>query len=1763
MKNRILAGFMSLLLAGSMMTSNVLTYAAETGKIQMEDHAYEKVGTELVREAQTVTASNADEKLESVTDEEKAKTPGDHGDYITPEQFQKVSQSLLETKLLQVETALKNAKGEFPINDVKLYRQKGKDWVELEEDETISLDDKFRVVYIFNQGESDPISVNWPEEAGEPEGIKINKGETYTLPDLSKVISKIHLTGNYEIKVIAKDEEKNNYELGIVTVKNDGTVEFLVTYEGEGVEFYDVTVSIGFTLDKNQLEKEDRLVFEIPFGTKRYDLPIQENKPVAVVKKTASDAVSENNEIEWSITIENLGVSNKGFLLTDYIHDNHKYIDDSIQCVMSPSNATCTWRMTASDADKKLEFEIDNKTPGTTLKFTYKTIVNVFGAVQYWAKEEQNIKIPVNNTAILTDQDTKEEIGRATAGKEIEKHVKPWLTKDGGVIDENGVINWTITVNNNGYDINDVVLYDHFDYAIMDLVRDSVKIDHVPADSQKIQTSLNPKEEGYCWKYGLGNMAGNKTYTITYQTQIKDFEEWKKQNYDKVTNKAWISYKYYDPYDGGTDGQPTDHTGPTVEKNAQIQPNAAIDKRASGINRVTQVVEWEVTVNKYKADMSKVIVEDHVKEGQVFYKIGEATLTASGSNATEPLDLSDKYSVCSSSNANAGREIVKIDFGNLLRGKSATFKFYTRFTDPKFVDGWAGNDGKWLYNNVYLTRDGKQEKIPAGAVQRYSSKVIQKDIEYPYNYQTHYIGYKITFNQNRMGMEDIQIDDDMSEGHLELVEDEDHPITLESQTRQEDEPIKLSNDPNQPNYYEYDKKSGKLIIHISDIKATASDAVKTKVVHYTAKVADGDAYKANNGTTTITNKAKLTTKENPAGTETTSSTTFKNNIITKEHGILDENTGCVTYTVAFNAAEQPLTKELQIVDLLGSGLLFMDDSVEMYKGIVQSDGTVLKDGNQPYHDYSYEITAEENNKSKLTVTLPNGGNAAYVLEYKVQICDTEGELTNSVSLKGYSEDKSFNSESSLIIEGTASGYVKNSVFVKVYKEDAEDHTPLAGARFAICKPDGSVIQKITSNARGIAVYSGKELVPNKKYILKEVEAPEGYKLAPKEYPFTAESGLDHAFTITIPNEKIKKGTLTIKKVLNGIGFDEGKDKITFAVKKEDGTTVQTIRLSAFSASDADHDYTTDQFESSGADNTYAYKLTELPGKYYIEETGTDQLDGYDKTKVNHAVKATDSNGERITDEKAHEGVKTELFELKENGTAEAAFENTYEKLGSLVITKTISGDVAKEEAAKTLKFKVTDQASGASSEYSLRDFTYNETTKQYELKLAKPAGGYLVEETAYELNGCRAVVTYTLNGETKTGSKTTVAVPAGGIGEVDFEDNYTSIGDLLITKTIKGDVTGTAINEVLKFRVTDHAANKSEDYTLKDFTFNKTSQRYELLLKDKKAGNYTVEETAYDLDGHTVTVAYSVDSGQLTEGSGTEAAVTRGTVTTVNFEDTYEKFGSILITKTVKGSVTKENAEDSIVFAVKDNATGKSTDYKLSDFTYDAEQKIWTKELPLAKGGYTVTETVADISGYRLASVTHKVGDGKAENGTESELNVESGKTAIVAYTDDYRKSSSGGNGGGGNSGGGSTIPTKPSETTAASQPETTQTVPETTETIPETTKEPTLEDIINRGNELAAMPDSPERDRMVSDYCDEVEEFLRKNPNALVGQPEAVRTFVLDAVNDRKVGHKRVALAKTGGFAGTVMAYGVGLLLLLGGCGLVVEKRKRDGSDK
>ena len=1356
MKKRILAGFMSLLLAGSMLTSNVMTYAAETERIQAVTAA-ESVEAEPVEDVRKVTPSDAEKIEDSITDESTVKIPDDHGDMMMPEQFQKVNESILEMRLLQAETALQDAENVFPLADVNLYKKENGNWVGLEEDDTISMDDSFRVIYEFNKGE-DPIYVNWSDEYGEPEGVVIAKGDAYTLPGLQDIVKTISLQENHRIPVIVKDENQKDCELGIVTISEDGDVEFLVTYEGEGAEFYEVQVGVEFTLNKEELNSEEVLVFEVSLGNKRYDLLIQESVPKTDVRKTASDAVKEDNKIEWSITVENLGVSNSGYLLTDHIHDNHKYVEGSLKVKASPSNAVYQCTTAVSDDKKQLDIEIYNKTPGTTFQFTYETIVDVFGAVKDWTGAKKKVEIQANNTAILTDQEDGKEIGSAAAGKTLEKEMEAWLTKGGGTIKEDGTIDWTITVNNNGYDIQDVVLYDKFDGNIMELVQDSIKIDGQTFDSSKL-TVCGDTETEYRWSYMLDAMTGSQKHTITYQTQIKNFDEWKQQNHSELENIAWIGYKYENPYDGT--GALEDWKGPEVRKTANIERNAAISKRAVKYDRSTQIITWEVTVNKYKAEMTNAIVTDQVKEGQEYFAIGEVKLI--GSPAPEEILDVEKEGLLTIEKNGYGADKAIIRFGNRLSGKTAVFNIYTRISDPKFASVWAGNGVKTCWNDVYLECTGNA-MIKAYAYINYAGTVIEKKAENSYSHTDtdHYINYKITFNQNKMVMKNIQIVDDMGEKRLELVEDEDHPITLENaedstgSTR-----VTLGTSSGEENYYSYDQETGILTFHIGDITSTGSDAVK--VIRYTAKISE-NAYKDSNdkklnddGTvnedmTAIENKATLITSDNPAGTTVTSSIKFKNYVITKEHGTMNDD-GCVVYTVAFNAGKQPLAKDLQVVDTLGDGLRYVDDSVKMYRGIVQTDGTVQKDENeQPYENYSYTISETEDG-SELTVTLPDGGNEAYVLEYQVQLIDPNGGLTNSAKLSGYAENKEFSANAGLKIASFSSGYMKDSVFVRIIKQDEDSKTPLAGAVFAIYEGETKRAE-ITSNAKGVAALGGKTLTAGTTYTLQEIKAPDGYELDSTRYSFTAQSGIANAYKKTILNKKAQEPS--------------------------------------------------------------------------TEESSTE-----------------------------------------ESGSEE----------------------------------------------------------------------------------------------ETTTGNETTAGT----------EESSTGPGS---------------------------------------------------------------EESS-------------------TEESSTES------------------------------SSEESSAEES-----------------------------------------SSTET-----------------SGSGNNGGGG--------------------SSSGGNGGG------SHTPTMPGSTEAPSQPETSaaETLPETSpvetlETSPETTKEPTIEDIINRGNELAAMPDSPERDRMVSDYCNEVEEFMSKHPDALVGLPEAARTFVLDAVNDRKVGHKRVALAKTGGFAGTAMAYGTGILLLIGGCYLTLEKRKRE-SDK
>ena len=88
--------------------------------------------------------------------------------------------------------------------------------------------------------------------------------------------------------------------------------------------------------------------------------------------------------------------------------------------------------------------------------------------------------------------------------------------------------------------------------------------------------------------------------------------------------------------------------------------------------------------------------------------------------------------------------------------------------------------------------------------------------------------------------------------------------------------------------------------------------------------------------------------------------------------------------------------------------------------------------------------------------------------------------------------------------------------LEITKVDANDtNNKLAGAVFEIWK-DGTKIDTLTSDENGKA--TSKELDPGD-YILKEVQAPEGYELSDKEIEFTISNQKFEVVKLQITNKK--------------------------------------------------------------------------------------------------------------------------------------------------------------------------------------------------------------------------------------------------------------------------------------------------------------------------------------------------------------------------------------------------------------------------------------------------------------------------------------------------------------------------------------------------------------------------------------------------------------------------------------------------------------------
>lgn len=116
----------------------------------------------------------------------------------------------------------------------------------------------------------------------------------------------------------------------------------------------------------------------------------------------------------------------------------------------------------------------------------------------------------------------------------------------------------------------------------------------------------------------------------------------------------------------------------------------------------------------------------------------------------------------------------------------------------------------------------------------------------------------------------------------------------------------------------------------------------------------------------------------------------------------------------------------------------------------------------------------------------------------------------------------------------------------------------------------------------------------------------------------------------------------------------------------------------------------------------------------------------------------------------------------------------------------------------------------------------------------------------------------------------------------------------------------------------------------------------------------------------------------------------------------YPQTGKLIITKTVEGPVTQEEAEGALKFEVYSTDIGDSWEYMLSDFAYDETSKQYKLELDLPVGNYEVVESVTSIDGYELARVSYSVNNAAEVEAPSASVIVEADKEITVAYRDEY-----------------------------------------------------------------------------------------------------------------------------------------------------------------
>ena len=299
------------------------------------------------------------------------------------------------------------------------------------------------------------------------------------------------------------------------------------------------------------------------------------------------------------------------------------------------------------------------------------------------------------------------------------------------------------------------------------------------------------------------------------------------------------------------------------------------------------------------------------------------------------------------------------------------------------------------------------------------------------------------------------------------------------------------------------------------------------------------------------------------------------------------------FRISVNRTNEVINDAVVTDTLKSPGITYKPGSFKIKKGTWEYNNGKweLKNAKDVTADYTVNI-----NGNSFSINLGNiAADDQFAIEYgtDVNYAVVDGEkILNQATIKGSNKDE-YSSNSTVKIQIAGGEGIGYEFSIKVTKVD-EQNRPLKGAKFQVVRQaTGQVIGEFESDANG--EFTVKNILRDK-YIIKEIQAPEGYGLAEDTFVEASEfTTPTKPVSKTIVNKKEKpaktQATIELDKNLTGrdlvdgeFSFElyEGENKLQTTTNQSGKITFEPIEFTA----EGEHTYTVKEVKGNDATITY-------------------------------------------------------------------------------------------------------------------------------------------------------------------------------------------------------------------------------------------------------------------------------------------------------------------------------------------------------------------------------------------------------------------------------------------------------------------------------------------------------------------------------------------------------------------------------------------------